>query len=158
ETRIFDQTRAWLNDDPSHIFHLVVDELHTYRGTAGTEVAYLLRCLYDRLGLTPDSQQLRIIASSASLDDDPSGMDYLEQFFGRSRNGFRFVSGDIDPPLQTAATTVLAQSVALRQLHQAAESSSGTLNEASAREFSESVGCAPLPSTASAKELLASAL
>ncbi len=42
ETPIFNQTREWLQADPSHVFHLVVDELHTYRGTAGTEVAYLL--------------------------------------------------------------------------------------------------------------------
>jgi len=64
EAPIFTQTRAWLEADPSHIFHLVVDELHTYRGTAGTEIAYILRALYDRLGITPDSDQLRIIASS----------------------------------------------------------------------------------------------
>jgi ATP-dependent helicase YprA (DUF1998 family) len=43
-----------------------VDELHTYRGTPGTEVAYLIRVLLDRLGLSPESPQLRIIASSAS--------------------------------------------------------------------------------------------
>jgi DEAD/DEAH box helicase domain-containing protein len=41
ETTIFDHTRSWLQADPSHLFHLVVDELHTYRGTPGTEVAYL---------------------------------------------------------------------------------------------------------------------
>ena len=43
ESKIFDDTRKWLAEDPSHVFHLVVDELHTYRGTSGTEVAYLLR-------------------------------------------------------------------------------------------------------------------
>ena len=36
EAGIFDQTRAWLATDPTHVFHLVVDELHTYRGTPGT--------------------------------------------------------------------------------------------------------------------------
>ena len=45
ESAIFDQTRQWLNSDKSHLFHLVVDELHTYRGTPGTEVAYLIRSL-----------------------------------------------------------------------------------------------------------------
>ncbi len=51
EMPIFDQTRQWLAARPSRLFHLVVDELHTYRGTPGTEVAYLIRVLLDRLGL-----------------------------------------------------------------------------------------------------------
>ncbi len=66
EAPIFDQTRQWLAGSPDRVFHLVVDELHTYRGTLGTEVAYLLRVLLDRLGLALNSNQLRIIASSAS--------------------------------------------------------------------------------------------
>ena len=56
EAGIFDQTRSWLQADPSHVFHLVVDELHTYRGTPGTEVAYLIRVLLDRIGLRPELQ------------------------------------------------------------------------------------------------------
>ena len=73
ESGVFRQTRQWIEADPRHVFHLVVDELHTYRGTPGTEVAYLLRVLLDRLGLSPDSPQLRIIASSASLEGGESG-------------------------------------------------------------------------------------
>jgi ATP-dependent helicase YprA (DUF1998 family) len=86
EIPIFDQTRQWLEADPANIFHLVIDELHTYRGTPGTEVGYILRVLYDRLGLHPDHPQLRILASSASLgEDEARAQDYLLQFFGRSR-------------------------------------------------------------------------
>jgi DEAD/DEAH box helicase domain-containing protein len=85
EDQIFDATRQWLKE-PSNVFHLVVDELHTYRGTPGTEVGYILRVLYERLGLNPDHPQLRILASSASLgDDNARAQDYLRQFFGRSR-------------------------------------------------------------------------
>ncbi len=104
EADIFGLTRDWLKDE-SHIFHLVVDELHTYRGTAGTEVAYIIRVLLDRLGLTPASPQLKIIASSASIEANPQGLEYLEQFFGRSASRFRLVTGD-PVPLQTAAITV----------------------------------------------------
>jgi ATP-dependent helicase YprA (DUF1998 family) len=69
ETDIFARTAAWLaSDRERNLFHLVVDELHTYRGTPGTEVGYLIRTLLDRIGLTPDSPQLRIIATSASID------------------------------------------------------------------------------------------
>jgi len=93
ESPIFDQTRLWLATSHDHIFHLIVDELHTYRGTPGTEVAYLLRVLLDRLGLAPDSDQLRIISSSASLEAGAAGLDYLEQFFGRARNRFHVIGG-----------------------------------------------------------------
>jgi DEAD/DEAH box helicase domain-containing protein len=76
-------TRAWLAADSSHRFTLVVDELHSYRGTPGTEVAYLLRLLLYRLGLTPDSEQLVILATSASMDSN--ARDFLKGFFGRDR-------------------------------------------------------------------------
>ena len=58
EQDIFDKTRDWLASDSTNQFFLIVDELHSYRGTPGTEVAYLLRLLYHRLGLTADSPQL----------------------------------------------------------------------------------------------------
>ncbi len=83
EQPMFEKTRTWLENEES-VFHLVVDELHSYRGTAGSEVAYLLRTLFDRLALEPDSPKLRIIASSASLDGE-EGQEYLRQFFARQR-------------------------------------------------------------------------
>ena len=92
---VFDHTRAWLEADRANVFHLVVDELHSYRGTAGTEVAYLLRLMLDRLGLEPQSDQLRVMASSASLGD---GRDFLEQFFGCPGRRFEVVAGDRQPP------------------------------------------------------------
>jgi DEAD/DEAH box helicase domain-containing protein len=94
ETGVFDRTHQWLAADKRNLFHLVVDELHSYRGTPGTEVGYLLRALLHRIGLTPDSPQLRIIATSASIEkNDPGSLDYLEQFFGRDRSSFAIVPG-----------------------------------------------------------------
>jgi DEAD/DEAH box helicase domain-containing protein len=95
ETPIFEKTRQWLAQDRvNNLFHLVVDELHSYRGTPGTEVGYLLRVLLERLGITPDSPQLRIIATSASIEaNDVKSEDYLEQFFGRDRNSFTVIPG-----------------------------------------------------------------
>jgi Lhr-like helicase len=94
EDGVFDATRRWLASDKRNLFHLVVDELHSYRGTPGTEVGYLLRALLHRIGLTPDSPQLRIIATSASIEkNDPGSLDYLEQFFGRDRSSFAIVPG-----------------------------------------------------------------
>jgi len=82
EEMIFDETRKWLEESEDHIFHLVIDELHSYRGTSGTEVAYLIRLLLNRLGLTPDSKQLQFLCSSASMQDTPRVKKFLSGFFG----------------------------------------------------------------------------
>jgi DEAD/DEAH box helicase domain-containing protein len=82
DRNIFERTADWLRRDGS-VFHLIVDELHLYRGTAGTEVAYLLRLLLDRLGLEPGHPKLKVLASSASLEpDDPNSLRFLSEFFG----------------------------------------------------------------------------
>ena len=82
DSSIFEQTRRWL-EQPNSVFHLIVDELHLYRGTAGTEVAFLLRLLLRRLGLAPNDRRLRILASSASLDPaKPESLTFLSEFFG----------------------------------------------------------------------------
>jgi DEAD/DEAH box helicase domain-containing protein len=96
EDPIFEATRAWLRD-PSHSFTLVVDELHSYRGTQGTEVSLVVRNLLRRLGLAADSPQLRCIATSASLDG-AEGLDFLGQFFGVSRDAFEIIPGDPRAP------------------------------------------------------------
>lgn len=102
EEGLFEATKRWLKEDSSHVFHLILDELHLYRGTSGSEVACLIRMLLDTIGLSPtvekDQQgntvivpnpQLRILASSASLgstervDGGKSETEkYLEEFFG----------------------------------------------------------------------------
>ncbi len=88
EAPIFENTKRWLQEDPSHVFHLVIDELHSYRGTSGTEVAYLIRVLLDRLGLTPDSPQVQFLASSASMEQTQQTNDYLREFFGVDKDKF----------------------------------------------------------------------
>ena len=83
---IIEKTRQWLAKDKSHVFHLIIDELHLNRGTAGTETAYLIRLLLNRLGLTPYSPQLRILSSSASLEvtgeKQAQSLKFLKDFFG----------------------------------------------------------------------------
>ena len=48
EDTLFTSTRDWLERDSKNRFSLVVDELHSYRGTQGTEVALVVRNLLDR--------------------------------------------------------------------------------------------------------------
>jgi DEAD/DEAH box helicase domain-containing protein len=140
ELPIFDQTRQWLAADPARVFHLVVDELHAYRGTPGTEVAYIIRVLIDRLGLSPDSNQLRIIASSASLPNDTSGHDYLEQFFGRDRYRFRVIGGNTIAPDPLSVQTLGSQAAALRTLAQSLRSLPSAALPAIAQTFQAAVG------------------
>ena len=97
ERTIFEKTRLWL-EEPSNVFHVVVDELHMHRGTAGTEVAYLLRRLLHELGLKPDSDQVRFIATSASLESGQRGQQFLADFFGAKSDSFDVLEGEIEAP------------------------------------------------------------
>ncbi|MFB9166537.1 DEAD/DEAH box helicase [Arthrobacter psychrochitiniphilus] len=94
DSRYFDSTRAWLTASPDHRFTFVVDELHSYRGTAGTEVALLIRNLKLRLGLGEDSKQFQVIAASASLEANRDEA-YVEEFFGVPRDSFDFLPGEL---------------------------------------------------------------
>lgn len=93
EEPVFESTRRWLESSRDHVFTLVVDELHLYRGSTGAEVGMVVRNLASRLGLDASSDQLRIIATSASLPGDASGSEYLERFFGVDRNSFLIEPG-----------------------------------------------------------------
>ena len=107
EQPIFEKTKDWL-EKPDSVFHLVVDELHSYRGTSGSEVAYLLRTLFNRLGLDPDSPKLRIIGSSASLEGN-EGRDYLRQFFAREKD-FKIIGSPPHPDKSAALQECLKYS------------------------------------------------
>ena len=97
EEQIFADTRQWLESNPENVFNLVIDELHLYRGTQGSEVAMIVRNLLMRLGLEPDSPQLRCIATSASLTDQGDGLKFLEDFFGIDRSSFMVTAGTPRP-------------------------------------------------------------
>jgi DEAD/DEAH box helicase domain-containing protein len=114
ERNIFKATRNWLQANKAcplakgekkedRIFHIVVDELHLYRGSQGTEVAYLMRALYETLGLKPmiekegqliANPQLRILASSASLGEKDETLKFMEDFFGIGKSFFQEIKGE----------------------------------------------------------------
>lgn len=99
EQGMIHQTRRWLEGGEGRRFTLVVDELHMYRGTAGTEVAYLLRRLFHALGLDENPERLRVIGTSASIVDDEVGRQFLREMFGRpAGRSFDFVRSSQDVP------------------------------------------------------------
>lgn len=96
ESEMFRKTREWFEGDPDklhpkRIFHLVIDELHLYRNTSGTEIAYLIRMFLNNIGVPPTitvngehipNPQLHILASSASLGNSQDTQEFARQFFG----------------------------------------------------------------------------
>lgn len=94
EQQLFDDTREWLKN-PSNRFYLVIDELHSYRGTGGTEIAYIIKSFIKKIGLTPDHPQLQIISTSASLSKE-DGQRFLAEFFGTSSE-FKVIDGPAAP-------------------------------------------------------------
>ena len=153
EASIFDGTRQWLQANHENVFYFVVDELHTYRGTPGTEVAYLIRVLLDRLGLAPDSPQLRVIASSASVGSGVEGLQYLEAFFGRASHHFDIVGGAAEAPDPAALEHVRAHATALRALGAALQGTADAEPEA-VIPFQTAVGLPPAPPNALADQIL----
>lgn len=115
EAPIFEQTRDWLRREDDAVFTLVVDELHSYRGTQGTEVALVVRNLLDRLGLDASSPKLRCIGTSASLEGE-AGKEYLQQFFGVDRAKFVVLPGkplQFDAPLPVDTAPFMERAEAL---------------------------------------------
>lgn len=103
EKDMIEKTRKWFTAEDlpvnqqedakkERIFHLVIDELHLYRNTSGTEIAFLIRMFLEAIGVPPTivdatgkhvpNPQLRILASSASLGDKKETEEFARQFFG----------------------------------------------------------------------------
>ncbi len=155
---MIEATRKWLEGDrhrkdprvsPTRIFHLVIDELHLYRGTAGTEVAYLIRLLLFRLGLDPVSPQLRILASSASLDlsgdNAKQTFTFLGEFFGmtpeEARSRFSVVNGAKELPRELPMPALPpGLFAAARALGQALHGTNGAAASAELAAATEAIG------------------
>jgi DEAD/DEAH box helicase domain-containing protein len=111
EQPMFDATAGWLRASTANVLTLVVDELHLYRGTQGSEVAMVIRNLLMRLGLEPGSPQLRVIGTSASLTGHDEGLRYLQEFFGVPQASFAVVPGltrDLGEPVRLDRAAILA--------------------------------------------------
>ena len=81
ERKIWDVTKEWLRQSPSHILTLVVAEAHMYTGSRGAEVAYLIRRLCDRLSVS--GSQIRFVATSATLGEGTGAEEVVRAFASR---------------------------------------------------------------------------
>ena len=65
EDRIWDTTRDYYHNHPQEKLLFIIDEAHMYRGSAGGEVALLIRRLMDKLDL--DRGRFQFILTTASM-------------------------------------------------------------------------------------------
>jgi len=86
ERGIFDQTALWLANKGTFLT-VVLDEAHMYRGATGAEVAFLLRRLFARLGVT--RERVRFILTTASVggsaSDEAAARDFACDLTGLPR-------------------------------------------------------------------------
>lgn len=101
ERTIFDQTKAWLEQNPQESFTVVLDEAHLYRGAAGAEVGLLLRRLRARLGLP--IERFQVICATASFSDTSKAGEFGAQLSGAPADSFEPITGDLD--LRSHAST-----------------------------------------------------
>ncbi|MEQ8765796.1 MAG: DEAD/DEAH box helicase [Planctomycetota bacterium] len=103
--------RLWQHNGPDTLQYLVLDELHTYDGAQGSDVACLLRRLKNRLGIEPGSlccvgtsatiggetseQAIEALTSfAAQLFAEPFGVDAVVT---EDRKGISETLGELDP-------------------------------------------------------------
>ena len=67
EKKIWEDTKEWLDKNPENKILFIIDEAHMYRGSAGGEVALLIRRLFHRLDI--DRNRVQFILTTASMPD-----------------------------------------------------------------------------------------
>jgi hypothetical protein len=91
ERQIFADTRTFFETHPDEKFYLILDEAHLYRGANGTEVAYLVRRMLDRLGLP--SSRVAFIATSASFSNAEAAKDFVSRLSGLDASAIKTLTG-----------------------------------------------------------------
>lgn len=98
ERPLWEATGKWLKMSEDNRLTIVLDEAHMYTGARGSEVAYLLRRLYDRLGLTHN--KTRCIATSASLGEgegsDVAVRRFASRLFGAPSERFEVIRAETE--------------------------------------------------------------
>lgn len=98
ERQIFEQTREYLDKHRDQSMFLVLDEAHLYRGAQGTEVALLVRRLFERLGISEPARrsQIKIAVTSASFQSGLRAAEFAAQLVGVSSSTFVTIPGRLE--------------------------------------------------------------
>ena len=97
----------WAHQQPDTLRYLVVDELHTFDGAQGTDLACLIRRLKGRLNTPPG--QLVCVGTSATLGDggERDLLDFAGQIFGEPLDGEAVIAEDREPVAEYLADAVV---------------------------------------------------
>lgn len=97
EGKIWSDTKKWLNAEKSNKLLFVIDEAHMYRGSAGGEVALLIRRLFHKLGIKRD--QVQFILTTASMPDRDAGdreavIQFANRLTSANNTEFCYLTGE----------------------------------------------------------------
>ncbi|MFN8151433.1 MAG: hypothetical protein U0R24_09970 [Solirubrobacterales bacterium] len=141
ERPMIEATGAWLNEHEDNRIRIVLDELHMYRGTPGTEIRFLLRNLLRRLGIADRPDKVQFLAASASAGGDKERFEsFLEDFFAEPRSAFAVLPGQVKIPgydglrMSEAAPALAAAGQQLRGTADAGALLSGVAREVTGTE------------------------
>lgn len=109
EKSIWKSTRDWLEASKDNKLLFVIDEAHMYRGSAGGEVALLIRRVLHKLGIGRDRVQFILTSASVPSDDTPIykfACDLSAQ--NEKYNNFKIIRGE-EEPIELTASEIKAQ-------------------------------------------------
>lgn len=92
EQGIWSSTKRWLEIDPSNKLLFVIDEAHMYKGSAGGEVALLIRRLLYKLGIARD--RVQFILTTASMPSDQSAVRKFFNDLTGAEGDFEYLTGE----------------------------------------------------------------
>lgn len=95
ENKIWDETKLWLNSSPENKLLFVIDEAHMYRGSSGGEVAFLIRRLFYKLGISRDRVQFILTTASMPSDSDSAIKEFFTNLTAADTDiDFKYLIGD----------------------------------------------------------------
>ena len=104
EKSIWQSTRSWLDSSDDNKLLFIIDEAHMYRGSAGGEVALLIRRVLHKLGIGRDRVQFILTSASVPSDDTPIYKFACELSAQNEKaNNFKIIRGKEEPIEFTAS-------------------------------------------------------
>lgn len=109
EKSIWESTREWLESSNDNKLLFVIDEAHMYRGSAGGEVALLIRRVLHKLGIGRDRVQFILTSASVPSDDTPVYKFACELSAQNEKdNSFKIIRGK-EEPIELTASEIIAR-------------------------------------------------
>jgi ATP-dependent helicase YprA (DUF1998 family) len=93
EANIWDKTKAWLDESIDNKLLIVLDEAHMYRGSAGGEIAFLLKRLFSRLEISIDRVQFILTTASMPQEEQEAINAFYSGLTGKDSSACEFLFG-----------------------------------------------------------------